>query len=177
MNFRKTNRDQWFWLVKNIWFSKWRTREMSTILKKNRSNQHMAIEIFIFTLRRDQFNLLFYRPNRPWFCQKEKNNNMDSPIAYLQFTFSLLLLKDSDLFSVIESGNRIWEFSYGDLKKNFQILVNYGLNLFFFEERYCRYMMNCFIFSVKLKILNYDFMVLLFKTQFLFLTLSLFTTY
>ena len=50
----------------------------------------------ICLLRRDQFNLLFYGPDRPYFCQKEKNNNMDSPIGYLLLTFSILLLKDVD---------------------------------------------------------------------------------
>ena len=37
---------------------------------------------------------MFYGPNWPCFCQKEKNNDKESPIGYLKFVFSLLLLKD-----------------------------------------------------------------------------------
>ena len=57
-----------------------------------------------FYIRRDQFDLLFYGPDRPCFCQKEKNNNMDSPIGYLEFVISLLSVKDklSLLFSSIK---------------------------------------------------------------------------
>ena len=47
------------------------------------TNEVTLSAIPLFYVRRDQFNLLFYGPDRPWFCQKEKNNNMDSPIAYL----------------------------------------------------------------------------------------------
>ena len=31
-------------------------------------------------VRRKKLNLLFYGPDRPCFCQKEKNNNIDSQI-------------------------------------------------------------------------------------------------